>query len=167
MSSKTHLLLAVFLAALFWTTPSSAQNGVDTSFPSLQAAELEGKLPADLQGKVLLIDFWASWCAPCKASFPALSKINDEFSSRGFQVLGISVDEKKTAFDAFVARMKPSFTVLRDAKQKLAGQMKVPTMPTSYVVDRSGRIRFVHQGYHDDTDQTLRKEIAQLLEEKP
>lgn len=165
MSFKTKLL-SLGALVLIGCPIGHAQIDVGAKFPELDAVHFEGALPSDLKGAVVLVDFWASWCAPCKASFPALNKIADEFSARGLRVVGVSVDERRPPFEAFVTRLKPSFAVVRDARQELVGQVKVPTMPTSYLVDRTGKVRFVHRGFHDHTDEELRREIVALLEEK-
>jgi thiol-disulfide isomerase/thioredoxin len=124
------------------------------------------QLPAT-QGKVVLVDFWASWCAPCKASFPAYSRLNDEFASKGLVVIAVSVDEKPAAYEAFVQKRKPAFFVALDQSQKLVQRVQVPTMPTSYLIDRGGKVRFVHQGFHGaETEEAERKEIEALLEER-
>ena len=167
MSWKTKYIIGVIVVACGLTARAPAQVDVNSTFPSLVGAGLEGALPTDLEGKVLLVDFWASWCGPCKTSFPALDKLHAEFEPRGLRMVGVSVDERRPAFDAFLARMKPTFSVVRDGAQKLVGQIKVPTMPTSYLIDRAGRVRFVHRGFHEDTDAALRKEISQLLAENP
>lgn len=139
---------------------------VGSSFPPFAGYRFEGALPQDLAGKILVVDFWASWCAPCKASFPSLSLVQNEFGPRGVVVLGISVDEKSDAYEQFKKRMKPTFSTVRDGEHRLTADVSVPTMPTTFVVDRSGRVRFVHAGFHDTTPEALRSEITQLLEEK-
>lgn len=144
-----------------------AEVGVGDRFPSLHEAGLsEGVLP-DVDGRVLLVDFWASWCAPCKASFPALARLNDEFGLRGLAIVAVSVDEKPAAFAAFVKKFSPPFTTVRDGAHRLAGAVKVPVMPTTYLVDRTGRVRFVHRGFHGgSSERELRSEIEALLAER-
>ncbi|PTY06180.1 hypothetical protein DB347_12065 [Opitutaceae bacterium EW11] len=161
--TKLHVLLGALLLA---GSVVRAELTPGAAFPALERVKFEGALPADLAGKVVLVDFWASWCGPCKASFPALNKIHHEYADRGLRILGVSVDERRPAYEAFLSRMKPEFAVVRDAQQQLVGQVQVPTMPTSYLLDRTGKVRFVHRGYHPTTDEELRKEISQLLDEK-
>ncbi len=146
-----------------------AEIKVGDPFPALDAGSLVGlsggALPATA-GQVLLVDFWASWCAPCKASFPALAKLHQELSARGVVVLGVSIDEKPAAAAAFIKRLSPPFVTVHDRDQKLVKQVVVPTMPTSYLVGRDGKVRFVHEGYHGDaTDRLLRQHLASLLAE--
>ena len=147
-----------------------AETKVGDAFPSLAAAGLvplgDAELPA-LKGQVVLVDFWASWCAPCKASFPMMAQLQKEFGARGFVVAAIGVDEKPAAAAAFVRKLSPPFATLHDREQKLVSQVVVPTMPTSYLLGRDGRVRYVHRGFHgDSTDRELRQQIADLLAEK-
>src|SRR6478736_4922012 len=136
-------------------------------FPDLTAAGLEGAVPA-IEHQVVLVDFWASWCGPCKASFPAYARLHADFSPRGLVIVAISVDQDEAAFDAFVRRMTPPFPVMRDKDQQLVRQVAVPAMPTSFLVGRDGRVRVVHRGFHGaETDAALRGEITRLLDEKP
>lgn len=161
----------VFLAALLFAIAPflRAEIKVGDTFPALDAASLValsgGPLPATA-GKVVLVDFWASWCAPCKASFPALGKLHRDLVARGVVVLGVSVDDKPAAAAAFVKRLAPPFVTVHDRDQKLVRQVVAPTMPTSYLVGRDGKVRFVHEGYHGDaTDRLLRQHLETLLAE--
>jgi thiol-disulfide isomerase/thioredoxin len=153
-------LLALSLAAA-----GRAEVKAGDAFPSLAAAGLRGTLPATA-GQVVLVDFWASWCAPCKASFPVYAKIHGDFAARGLVIVAVSIDENVPDYDRFVRKLAPPFATLLDPGRKLVGQVEVPTMPTSYLVGRDGRVRFVHSGFHDDTERELRQEIETLLAEK-
>ena len=130
--------------------------------PDLATFALEGTLPKT-KGKVLYLDFWASWCAPCKASFPILSGWHKEFSNRGFLVLGVNVDEEARAMESFLAKNAVGFPVVRDASQKLVAAADVKTMPTSFLVDRQGVIRVVHSGFREKDAAVLRARILELL----
>ena len=138
------------------------------AFPPLASAGLTGGSLPETAGHVVFIDFWASWCAPCTASFPAYSQLQAEYSPRGLVIVAVIVDEDPSLYSAFVARLKPAFATLNDPKHVLVREVQVPTMPTSYLVDRSGRVRFVHAGFHgQQTERELRQEIEALLGEKP
>jgi thiol-disulfide isomerase/thioredoxin len=158
----SSLLLAV-LCLLGAGRSLHAQLAVGDAFPALEAMGLEGKLPAT-GGQVLLVDFWASWCAPCKASFPSLAKMHNDYSARGVVVLGVSVDQSAGGYASFLKKHAPPFATVRDAGQKLVATVKVPTMPTSYVIGRDGRITAIHTGYHGEaSDRALRAALDQAL----
>ncbi len=169
MSPRIKTLLVLPLA-LVCAVLARAEIKVGDTFPVFAAngvvAISGGALPATT-GQVVLVDFWASWCAPCKASFPALAKIHTDFSPRGLILAAVSIDEKPAAASAFAKKLAPPFPTLHDREQKLVKQVVVPTMPTSYLVDRTGKVRFIHDGFHGDaTDKLLRQQIATLLAEK-
>jgi peroxiredoxin len=95
-----------------------------------------------------------------------MAKIHADFAPRGFLIAAVSVDEKPAAAAGFVKKLAPPFATLHDRTHDLVKQAGVPTMPTSYLVDRTGKVRFVHEGFHDGSDKELRKEIETLLAEK-
>jgi thiol-disulfide isomerase/thioredoxin len=168
VTTNIRIFSILTLASLALTgTRSQAQVATGAAFPALASVELTGGTLPDTAGKVVLVDFWASWCAPCKASFPVYSQINATYGPRGLVIVAVSVDESASAYASFVGRLKPSFATVHDAKQKLVALVQVPTMPTSYLVDRSGKVRYIHAGFRgDQTERELRKEIEALLDEK-
>ena len=120
---------------------------------------------SDFRGKVLLVDFWASWCVPCKASFPALDAIYREYQPRGVEVLAVNLDEDRRNADGFLAAHPHRRPVMFDPKGVTPEAFGVKGMPTSYVIDRAGSIRFIHIGYSGNVDVSYRQEITQLLAE--
>jgi len=168
MSSRTNLLrvlgFALAAAALAGGLRAEVKRG--DHFPSLAAADLNGGTLPDTAGKVVLVDFWASWCAPCKASFPAYARIQTDYAAKGVVIVAVSVDEKAADFAAFVRKWSPPFATVRDQSQKLVSLVDVPTMPTSYLLDRGGKVRFLHVGYYGaETEKTIRAELDGLLAE--
>ncbi len=154
-----HAVLAAAFLAL--AGGAAAQVGTGDAFPPLPASA-----KAAAAGRVALVDFWATWCAPCKASFPVYARLYRDFSDRGLAIVGVCVDESPAQYAAFVAKAKPPFATVLDDGQRLVKAVQVPTMPTSYVLDRTGKVRFVHAGFHgSETDAQLRREIEQLLRE--
>ena len=133
------------------------------ALPDLSKFQLEGSLP-DLKGKVVLIDFWASWCPPCKASFPAMDALLKKYGEKGFVVLAVNVDEDKREMDKFLKKASPTFTLVRDAQQKFVEAANVSTLPTSLLIDRTGKIRHVHSGFEGEkTTAQYEKQIEELL----
>lgn len=128
------------------------------------ARMLPGEPVPALKGKVVLVDFWASWCGPCKKSFPELGALHKDYAADGLVVLGINVDEKDEKAQAFLKDHPAEFTVLRDRKQALIQDANVESMPSSFLVDREGRIRYVHRGFRgEETVKAYREQIEQLL----
>ncbi|MFM8335802.1 MAG: TlpA family protein disulfide reductase [Opitutaceae bacterium] len=161
-----HPLLLLCLGVALATLARAAVKEGD-AFPKLEPADLKvlvGSTLPDTEGKVVLVDFWASWCAPCKASFPMLAKLNRELGPKGFVVVAVGIDEKPAAADAFVKKLNPDFPTLHDHSQRLVRRVEVPTMPTSFLLGRDGQVRFIHRGFHGDrTEAELRRQIAELL----
>lgn len=120
---------------------------------------------SDVRGKVVLVDFWASWCPPCQTSFPALDALYREYRERGVEVLAINVDEKRRDADAFLDCHSHALTVLFDPKGASPLAFGVKGMPSSFLIDREGNIRFTHMGYSGNVDESYRRELAQLLSE--
>lgn len=120
---------------------------------------------SSFKGKVVLVDFWASWCGPCKVSFPIIDGLYRDLAPRGFQVLAVNVDEKRRDADRFLAGRAHDMLVLFDPEGKGPAAFGVAGMPTSYLLGRDLRVRFVHEGYTGKTVDSYRREIEQLLSE--
>lgn len=156
----TGVLFVALFAANTWMRSFAASPGQPGDrFPSLAKMETEGTAP-DIAGKVVLVDLWASWCGPCKKAFPVMKELHDAFSSRGFTVLAVSLDEKKADMDEFLAKAKPAFPTLRDVRGKLAEALGVESIPTSILVGPDGRILARHEGF--DGDSTKKELVAQI-----
>lgn len=157
----TRILTLALLAGL----AASAVAGVKVgdAFPDLAPFKLEGTVP-DLKGKVVIVDFWASWCGPCKESFPAMNNLQKKYAAQGLVILAVNVDENASDQDAFLKDNPAAFTVVRDAKQKLVDTAEIGTMPSSFVIDREGKVRFAHAGFHGEASQKeYIKQIESLL----
>ena len=120
---------------------------------------------SDLKGQVALIDFWASWCIPCRTSFPALDALHKELSEKGFTVIAVNVDEDRQKADQFLASRPHTMTIAFDPQGKAAEAFKLKGMPSTIVIDRRGNIRFTHMGYTEKTLTQFRAEVLQLLGE--
>ncbi len=120
---------------------------------------------ASLTGHPVLVDFWASWCPPCRVSIPAFDGLYRELHARGFEMLAINVDERRQDADAFLAGHQYVMPLFFDPAGHSPLAAGVEAMPTSFLVDRAGTIRFVHRGYASKDLPAYRREILQLLAE--
>jgi thiol-disulfide isomerase/thioredoxin len=137
--------LATLLAGIFSTANAALKVG-DT-LPDLANYKLEGKLPDSLKGKIILLDFWASWCLPCAESFPVMDELQNKYGGR-IVIIAVNVDEKAANQDLFLKKHPVTFTIVRDAEQKLVADVSPETMPTSFLIDGEGKVRFLHNGFH-------------------
>ena len=119
-----------------------------------------------LRGKVVYLDFWASWCGPCRQSFPWMNDLQAKYASRGLQIVGVNLDAKDADARKFLAETQANFLLAFDNKGVTPKLYGVKGMPTSYLIDREGRIVSEHSGFHFSKTATLEKEIEKLLESK-
>jgi len=118
--------------------------------------------PRSFAGKVLIVDFWATWCAPCRQSFPVYQHLLEKFPGQ-VAVVGVSVDDAPDGIAKFQSETGVHFPLVWDQGQSVAGAYKPGTMPTSFVVDRSGIVQKIHEGFHQGDEAALEQEIRSLL----
>lgn len=166
LTAATRRLFAIFVGVWLLALPLRAELKVGDAFPSLANAGLQGGEPPAIAGHVTLVDFWASWCVPCKKSFPFYAQLQQEYAARGVVIVALGVDEKRADYDTFIKRLHPSFVTLHDSKHQIVAAVGVPTMPTAYLLGRDGRVRYVQVGFHGaDAEKTLREQIQSALAE--
>jgi peroxiredoxin len=146
---------------------TASRDDGDPSLPkaptfSLASMTTSGKVEI-APGKVVIVDFWATWCEPCKKSFPKLQELYVKYKSSGLEIAAISVDDDRSNVAAFARAYGARFPVGWDDGHQVTEQFKPETMPTTYIVDKQGRIRHVHRGYHDGEVEELEREIKELL----
>ena len=160
-SRLKKITLAALLAGIL--CHANAALKVGDTLPNLAEFRLEGKLPDNIKGKIVIVDFWASWCGPCAESFPVMDELQKKYAGR-VVIIAVSVDEKAVKMQTFLKKHPVSFTVVRDAEQKLVAAAGPETMPTSFIVDGAGKIHFLHNGFHgEQTRQQYIDEIESLL----
>ena len=113
----------------------------------------------------LLVEFSASWCGPCRVSFPILEQLRDELGPEGFEVLAINVDENESDALKFLSDMSVSYLVVRDDEAATPQTYGILGMPTGYLIDRQGVVREIHQGFRKSDGDQLRTTIVELLGE--
>ena len=133
--------------------------------PSFRLPTTHGVATLDsLRGKVVLVDFWASWCAPCARSFPWMNALRDSLAGQGFEIVAINLDKEREAADAFLVDHTPRFTVAFDPEGDVAEAYHVAAMPTSFVISRTGTIVLTHAGFDPkktaEVESVIRKECS-------
>lgn len=154
------------LSAVILTGASMAGNKYPAA-PQFVGKTLDGReiRLADYQGKVVLLDFWASWCGPCKQEFPFLVELHRRLKGRNFTVLAINVDTEVAKMQAFLAGQKqaPEFPIISDAKGKIPPLFDLQGMPTTVLIDQNGVVRYRHTGFKEQDKQAIINEIKKLL----
>jgi thiol-disulfide isomerase/thioredoxin len=117
------------------------------------------------KGKVVLVDFWASWCSPCLQSFPWMNELEQRHSKDGFVVLAVNMDQDRALADAFLKKTVVGFRIEYDPQGTIAQKFDVQAMPTSFLIDRSGKLRASHKGFREKQRAEREAEIQQLLKE--
>lgn len=163
--------LLILLAAVSCTKegekPRRGAAVVGQKAPDFALKDIEGKTVrlSDFAGKVVMVEFWATWCYPCKEFGPAVNKLFLKYRDRGFAVLGISVDKSSNVgaeVASFMKELGLIYQTLIDTED-VAGQYGVFSIPTSFLIDKSGMLVHKHMGYNPDLEESLRKEIEALL----
>jgi peroxiredoxin len=135
----------------------------DFTLPSRAGAEVS---LSGLKGQVVLINFWATWCGPCRKEMPLLDQLYQRYKGLGFTMLGVNVEEDSTLADRFLKDTPVSFPVLLDRQNAVSKLYEVTAMPSTVLVDRQGRVRYVHHGYQPGTENQYQDEIRSLIREK-
>jgi thiol-disulfide isomerase/thioredoxin len=120
-----------------------------------------------LAGNVVYVDFWASWCVPCRESFPWMKALLDKYHARGLRVITVNLDRKPDAGKKFLKELNSPLPVVFDSKGSLAKRYHLAAMPTSFVYGRDGKLRTRHEGFRSEDSAALETLINTLLEEKP
>jgi len=148
---------AVAPAAVTPSTPAPDFTLRSTGGPNLRLAEQ--------RGQVVMVNFWATWCGPCRQEMPHLNRLYDKYRSSGFQLLGVNIDEDPRAAADLATKLGVHFPVLLDTDKKVSRLYDMSAMPATVVIDRDGKVRFVHRGYRDGVEQNYEAQIRALLKE--
>jgi len=156
-----------FLVLVIGIASSALALDAGSRAPAIGLVDLHGKMLNldNLKGKVVVVDFWASWCAPCKEELPVLEKLYGQYKGKGLEIVGVNIDTDADNMKDFLKRQKLSFTVVPDAKRVVADRYKPSKMPSSFILDKKGIVRFAHAGFKASDEAVFKAEIEKLLAE--
>ena len=133
------------------------------------AADFSGKTLAgetlklsSLRGKVVLLDFWASWCEPCKKELPLLAKMAPRLKQRGIEIVTVNIDENRGNAEAFIRSRNLALTTVPDTDKSIVGKYEPPKMPSSFVLDRAGIVRSVNDGFEPGDETKIEQQLTDL-----
>jgi len=169
MKHSSGLLKNVACSIVFGTAllMTAAVNAGDTAAPDFT---LPSKAGAPMQlskykGSVVMLNFWASWCGPCRTEMPLMDQIYKKYAAAGFILLGVNVDTDSTDAQKFLSQVPVGFPIAYDRENKVAKIYGVDTMPSTVFIDRKGRIRQLHRGYKPGAENDYLAEIRSLIKE--
>ena len=165
--TKIYHLLIVMSIALATTAHGEIRSlsgaAPDFSLPSNQGAPLQF---SDLKGQVVMLNFWASWCTPCREEMPLIEALHQKYKRLGFTVYGVNVDRNPKKAQPLLDEFNISFPIGYDKKGKVSGLYDVSAMPSTVMVDRNGQLRYLHLGYETGHEKNYEQHIRQLLRER-
>ena len=157
------LPIAALAAALVAAPAGATEAGQPAPAFALPNAKGDTVSLERMRGKVVYVDFWASWCGPCRRSFPWMNKMQQKYGARGLVVVGVNVDKKRGDAERFLAQIPASFTIVFDEAGTTPAAYGVKGMPSSYVIDARGNVTFVERGFLDESRAVLEQKIADAL----
>jgi len=162
--SRPLIIALLCLVGLSSHAANVGEPAPDISLPLL--GQQHGLDLKQLKGKVVYLDFWASWCGSCRVSLPLLSELRSDLSKNGFEVVGVNVDADTKDGVKFLEKFPVSFPILADPEGKTPELYRLKGMPTSYLIDKKGVIRHVHVGFKKSDMLKVKKQVLALLSEK-
>jgi peroxiredoxin len=164
MTCRKFVVTALAAIAL---TPAMAGDAKDPA-PDFKLPVRSGQSMSlsDLKGQVVLINFWASWCGPCRKEMPVLDQLYQRYKPLGFTLLGVNVEEDSTAAETWLRDTPVTFPILFDRKNSVSKLYDVTAMPSTVLVDRQGHVRYLHFGYNPGTENEYQDQIRGLVRER-
>jgi thiol-disulfide isomerase/thioredoxin len=162
---KFNIILALVLAALCGRPADALAVDVGQPAPNFALPGMQGRVVAleSLRGQVVYVDFWASWCGPCRRSFPWMNDLQRKYGGKGFAIVAVNVDKKRADADKFLALFPASFSVAFDEAGTSPAAFGVKGMPSSYLIDGRGNVVLVEQGFLDQRRTEIEDRVKSLL----
>jgi len=158
------IALAACAGAATAAVQATADAGVAPDF-TLRSADGPNVRLQEQRGRVVMVNFWATWCGPCRQEMPHLNRLYGKYRDAGFTLLGVNIDDDQAKAVGLASRLGLQFPVLLDTDKKVSRLYDLSTMPSTVLIDRDGRVRHVHLGYRDGDESAYEKRIRELLKE--
>lgn len=159
--SFNFMMLAVLFSLTIVVTPVlAAKTPPDFDLPTLTGGKVQ---LSKHRGEVVYVDFWATWCAPCRKSLPWMQEMYDKYKDLGFTIIGVNMDGKQDVTEKFVKANHVKFTIARDPNGKIAEAFGVRGMPSSYLIGRDGKLIMAHEGFRDSDKGSLEAHFKKAL----
>ncbi|HEY9028721.1 MAG TPA: TlpA disulfide reductase family protein [Burkholderiaceae bacterium] len=166
---RTNRLLSIATLALAAAAPIAAgavaATGSRAPDFTLRSSDGRNVRLEELRGQVVLVNFWATWCGPCREEMPHLNALYDKYRKSGVVLLGVNIDDDPATALATAGKLGVSFPVLLDTDKKVSKLYDLSTMPSTVVIDRDGKLRYVHRGYREGTEAEYEQTLRGLLKE--
>jgi len=165
MIRKFLTITGLVAMTLYWSSTSALAVELQQSAPDFTLKSLGGEnlRLEEYRGKVVLINFWASWCGPCRQEMPILDQIRQRYQGAGFEVLGVNVEGKDPKARKVAERLNVSFPLLFDESQQVSENYDLQGMPFSVLIDRNGQIMYIHKGYKPGDEKIYINHMKKLL----
>jgi peroxiredoxin len=164
-ASLQRCCLALLLAGAVAGASAAVQPSSSAPDFTLKSASGANLRLQEQRGQVVLVNFWATWCGPCRQELPHLNSLYDKYRSSGFVLLGVNIDDDPRLATALAAKLGLRFPVLLDNDKKVSRVYDMSAMPATLLIDRDGRVRFIHRGYRDGVEKTYEEQVRSLLKE--
>jgi thiol-disulfide isomerase/thioredoxin len=169
MSSTKQLITLLLITGLCVCAQHAQAVVVNDAAPNFTLKSLHGDKQislAQFKGKVVYLDFWASWCSPCRQSFPFLSQLQQQYQQQGFEVVSVNLDENPTLAIDFLNQFPVNFSHVKGFDTEISEKYSINAMPTAFFIDVKGRIRLIHKGFKPSHKMFIEAVLEKLLAEK-
>jgi peroxiredoxin len=160
-----HLLITTLLSLAAAAASATVTPQAPAPDFTLKSAEGRNLRLQEQRGQVVLVNFWASWCGPCKVEMPHLNKLHEKYRASGVTLLGVNIDDDARHGAATAAKWGVKFPVLLDADKRVTKLYDLGSMPATVLIDRDGKVRYLHRGYREGMEAQYEAQIRELVKE--
>ena len=167
-AGNVHKIAVLILTMLLATATSQAAmpaiGNMAPNFTLKSSAGRNVKL-SEHRGEVIMINFWATWCGPCRQEMPLLNRIHEQYRKAGFTLLGVNIDDRPEVAQSMAKKLGVTFPVLFDAGKRVSRLYDVNAMPSTVLIDRDGKVRYIHLGYRSGYETRYESQVRELLKQ--